>query len=55
MAHGIFPTHNNYYKAKEIFPFLSKKEKKEVFFPDKKSKKNTEFVSKQARDEKEEN
>lgn len=39
MAHGIFPTHNRYYYANEIFPYLSKAEKKEVFFPEKKSKK----------------
>ena len=33
--HGIFPTHNKYYIAHEIFPHLSRKEKKEVYFPDK--------------------
>ena len=39
MAHGIFPTHNKYYIATEIFPYLSKKEKKEVYFPEYKPKK----------------
>ena len=38
MAHGIFPTHNKYYIATEIFPYLSKKEKKEVYFPEHKPK-----------------
>lgn len=33
--HGRFPTHNKYYLAQELFPFLSKKEKKDVFFPTK--------------------
>ena len=36
--HGIFPTHNKYYLAQEIFPHLSRAEKKEVYFPDKKTK-----------------
>lgn len=36
--HGIFPTHNKYYLHTEIFPFLSKKEIKEVFYPTKKPK-----------------
>lgn len=31
--HGIFPTHNKYYIASEIFPHLSKEEIKEVYFP----------------------
>jgi hypothetical protein len=37
--HGIFPTHNKYYLATELFPFLSKEEKKAVYFPERKSKK----------------
>jgi hypothetical protein len=37
--HGIFPTHNHYYIVNEIFPYLSKKEIKEVYYPEK-SKKN---------------
>jgi hypothetical protein len=36
--HGIFPTHNKYYLRTEIFPLLSKKEMKEVFYPTKKLK-----------------
>lgn len=37
--HGIFPTLNKYYISSELFPCLSKEEKKEVFFPERKSKK----------------
>jgi hypothetical protein len=36
--HGIFPTHNKYYQITEIFPFLSKREIKEVFYPERKPK-----------------
>jgi hypothetical protein len=36
--HGIFPTYNKYYIRKEIFPYLSKKEMKEVYYPTKKPK-----------------
>jgi hypothetical protein len=36
--HGIFPTYNKYYIRKEILPYLSKKEMKEVYYPTKKSK-----------------
>ena len=39
MGHGIFPVYNHYYHAHEIFPYLSKAEKKEVFFPEKKVRK----------------
>ena len=35
--HGIFPTHNKYYIRTEIFPHMSKKEIKEVWYADKKS------------------
>lgn len=38
--HGIFPTHNKYYLRSEIFPLLSKKEMKDVYYPPKKSKAN---------------
>ncbi len=38
MAHGIFPTTNKYYLATELFPYLSKQEKKEVYFSTKKPK-----------------
>lgn len=37
--HGIFPTHNKYYIVNEIFPYLSKKEIKEVYYPEKVKKK----------------
>jgi hypothetical protein len=33
--HGRFPTHNKYYLAHELFPFLSKEEKRLVYFPTK--------------------
>jgi len=33
--HGRFPTHNKYYLAHELFPLLSKEEKRQVFFPTK--------------------
>lgn len=36
--HGTFPTHNKYYIATEIFPFLTKKEIKDVFYPPKTKK-----------------
>jgi hypothetical protein len=36
--HGIFPTHNKYYIHTEIFPHLSKEERKNVFYPPKVSK-----------------
>jgi hypothetical protein len=32
---GPFPTHNKYYLAQELFPFLSKEEKRLVYFPTK--------------------
>jgi len=33
--HGRFPTHNKYYLAHEVYPFLSKEEKRLVYFPTK--------------------
>lgn len=33
--HGRFPTMNKYYLATELFPLLSKEEKRSVFFPTK--------------------
>jgi hypothetical protein len=33
--HGRFPTHNKYYLATELFPLLSKEEKRLVYFPTK--------------------
>jgi hypothetical protein len=33
--HGRFPTHNKYYLAHEVFPLLSKEEKRLVYFPSK--------------------
>lgn len=39
--HGIFPTLNKYYISSELFPCLSKEEKKAVFFPERKSRKMT--------------
>lgn len=36
--HGIFPTHNKYYLHHEIFPYLSKKEIRDVYYPPKTKK-----------------
>ena len=33
--HGRFPTHNKYYLAHEVFPLLSKEERRLVYFPTK--------------------
>lgn len=33
--HGRFPTHNKYYLTSELFPLLSKEEKRLVYFPTK--------------------
>jgi len=33
--HGRFPTHNKYYLASELFPLMSKEEKRLVYFPTK--------------------
>ena len=33
--HGIFPTHNKYYIRHEIFPYLSKSEIRNVYYPPK--------------------
>ena len=37
--HGRFPTHNKYYLATELFPYLSKEEKRLVYFPTKEERK----------------
>lgn len=37
--HGRFPTHNKYYLANEVFPYLSKEEKRLVYFPTKDERK----------------
>jgi len=37
--HGRFPTMNKYYIQKEIFPFLSKEEKRSVYYPTKEERK----------------
>jgi hypothetical protein len=51
--HGIFPTLNKYYLSSELFPRLSKEEKKAVFFPERKSKR-TGALSHRPKDEDEE-
>ena len=51
--HGIFPTLNKYYISSELFPRLSKEEKKAVFFPERKSRKTT-SLRHRAKDEEEE-
>jgi hypothetical protein len=47
--HGRFPTHNKYYLATEIFPFLSKEEKRLVYFPTKEERKGIKFTKKDLR------
>jgi len=42
--HGRFPTLNKYYIQKEIFPFLSKEEKRLVYYPTKEERKGGKFV-----------
>ena len=37
--HGRFPTMNKYYLAQELFPYLSKEEKRLVYFPTKDERK----------------
>ena len=37
--HGRFPTHNKYYLASELFPHLSKEERRLVYFPTKDERK----------------
>ena len=44
MAHGKFPTMNKYWRAQEIFPFLSKEEKRLVYFPTKEERKGGRFA-----------
>ena len=39
--HGRFPKHNKYYIAQEIFPYLSKEEKRLVYFPTKEERKGS--------------
>jgi len=36
--HGIFPTLNKYYIHSELFPCLSKEEKRAVYFPERRPK-----------------
>jgi hypothetical protein len=47
--HGRFPTHNKYYLATELFPFLSKEEKRLVYFPTKEERKGIKFTKKDLR------
>ena len=42
--HGRFPTMNKYYLAHEIFPYLSKEEKRAVYFPTKEESKGGKFT-----------
>jgi hypothetical protein len=37
--HGRFPNLNKYYLASELFPYLSKEEKRLVYFPTKEERK----------------
>jgi hypothetical protein len=47
--HGRFPTMNKYYLAHEVFPLLSKEEKRLVFFPSKEERKGNKFTKKDLR------
>jgi hypothetical protein len=47
--HGRFPTHNRYYLHHELFPFLSKEEKRLVYFPTKEERKGIKFTKKDLR------
>jgi hypothetical protein len=53
--HGRFPTLNKYYLTSELFPLLSKEEKKNVYFPSKeqRSKKVTKRDLKLSREDEE--
>ena len=53
--HGRFPTHNKYYLAHELFPLLSKEEKRSVSFPTKeeRSKKVTKSDLRMSREDQE--
>ena len=44
--HGRFPTHNKYYLATELFPYLSKEEKRLVYFPTKEERKGGKITKK---------
>ena len=46
--HGRFPTMNKYWRAQELFPLLSKEEKRLVFFPTKEERKGN-FTKKDIR------
>ena len=47
--HGRFPTMNKYYLVHELFPFLSKEEKRLVYFPTKEERKGIKFTKKDLR------
>ena len=47
--HGRFPTMNKYWRAAELFPFLSKEEKRLVFFPTKEERKGGKLTKKDLR------
>ncbi len=46
---GPFPKHNKYYLAHEVFPFLSKEEKRLVYFPTKEENKGGKLAKKDLR------
>ena len=47
--HGRFPTMNKYYLASELFPLLSKEERRLVYFPTKEERKGVNFTKKDLR------
>ena len=49
MAHGIFPTMNKYYIRHEIFPFLSKEERRLVYYPTKEERRGGKLIKAEIR------
>jgi len=47
--HGSFPTMNKYWRASQLFPLLSKEEKRIVFFPTKEERKGGKFTKQDLR------
>lgn len=47
--HGRFPIMNKYYLANELFPHLSKEEKRLVYFPTKEERKGGKLIKKDLR------
>ena len=52
--HGRFPIFNKYYLTNELFPLLSKEEKRLVYFPTKEERKGNKITKSDLRMSKEE-